>query len=100
MDQVAPNNGVRLLFPAPKPRASTGQKRDPSQICHRGVNRVELDKRLLELGGTVKILRRSGDVQYSHPTQSRTHKGNCRRKDAPLALVAFVKRVERALGGV
>ena len=62
-----------------------------------GVNRRDLDRRLLNLGGTVRALTRTGEVQYSHPLLPERPRADGRRKDAPRHLVAFVHRVERAV---
>lgn len=64
--------------------------------CSGGVNRRDLDRRLVNLGGTVRALARTGEVQYSHPTLPERPRADGRRKDAPRHLVAFVHRVERA----
>jgi hypothetical protein len=60
-----------------------------------GVSRRELDRRLVLLGGAVRPLRRTGEVQYSHPSVVGTARADGRRKDAPRHLIAFVHRVER-----
>lgn len=62
-----------------------------------GMNRADLDRCLRSLGGQVKFLRRTGDVQYSHPTLQERPRANGRRKDAPRSLTAFVLRVIRAV---
>ena len=65
-----------------------------------GINRRHLDQLLLNLGGSVANLHRTGEVQYSHPTIVQRPRGDGRRKDAPRHLVAFVRRVQRAREGV
>lgn len=62
-----------------------------------GVNRRDLDRRLVNLGGTVRALVRTGEIQYSHPMLPEQPRADGRRKDAPRHLVAFVHRVERAV---
>ena len=64
---------------------------------HHGMNRAALDRHLMALGGTVTILRRTGDIRYDHPLILETARGNVRRKDAPRSLTAFVQRVESVL---
>lgn len=61
-----------------------------------GVNRRDLDRRLVNLGGTVRALARTGEIQYSHPMLPERPRADGRRKDAPRHLVVFVHRVERA----
>ena len=62
-----------------------------------GVNRRDLDRRLLNLGGTVRAIARTGEVQYSHSLLPERPRADGRRKDAPRHLVAFVHRVECAV---
>jgi hypothetical protein len=64
-----------------------------------GINRRLLDQRVLALGGTVTPIRRTGEVQYSHPALPERPRADGRRKDAPRHLVAFVHRVERRTAG-
>jgi hypothetical protein len=61
-----------------------------------GVNRRDLDRLLVNLGGTVRALARTGEIQYSHPMLPERPRADGRRKDAPRHLVAFVHRIERA----
>ena len=63
--------------------------------CSGGVNRRDLDRRLINLGGTVRALARTGEIQYSHPMLLERPRADGRRKDAPRHLVTFVHRVER-----
>lgn len=58
-------------------------------------NRRKLERRLLQLGGRISTVRKSGAVRYSHPRVSRTIRCNNRRKDAPQAFVDFIRDVER-----
>ena len=65
-----------------------------------GINRRELDRILNHLGGTVRHLRRTGEIAYSHPLIAHRPKADGRRKDAPAHLVKFVRRaVELSLFG-
>jgi hypothetical protein len=63
--------------------------------CSGGVNRRDLDHRLVNLGGTVRALAITGEIQYSHPMLPERPRADGRRKDAPRHLVAFVHHVER-----
>lgn len=63
---------------------------------HHGMNRLDLDKEVLRLGGTVDILRRTGDVRYTHPLMAKPScRANSRRKDAPRKLTQWVLEVIR-----
>lgn len=64
---------------------------------HHGMNRADLDRILVALGGHIEILRRTGDIAYSHRLLSRRPRGNSRRKDAPRHLTQFVLDVIRAI---
>lgn len=64
---------------------------------HHGMNRAELDRVIVELGGQVLFLRRTGDVQYRHSILPERPKANSRRKGAPRSLTAFVLRVIRSM---
>jgi len=64
---------------------------------HGGMDRRQLDALLCDLGGSVTVIPRTGEVQYSHPMIAERPRANGRRKDAPRHLVAFVHRVERVL---
>ena len=44
-------------------------------------------------GISVEPVRRTGEIRFSHPSQSRTLRCNGRRKDAPRELVAFLRDV-------
>lgn len=63
-----------------------------------GINRDRLDDLLRATGGTVRHLRRTGEVAYSHPAVQERPRANGRRKDAPAHLVRFVRRVIRTRG--
>jgi hypothetical protein len=67
-------------------------------MCHLGggINRRHLDRLLLDLGGSVIPLNRTGEVQYSHPALDERPRADGRRKDAPRHLVAFVRKLQRA----
>ena len=62
-----------------------------------GLNLADLLEHARVLGIGVKHLRRTGEVQFSHSTQSRRARFNGRRKDAPRHASAFVSRVEQAV---
>jgi hypothetical protein len=64
---------------------------------HYGMNRLQLDRCLVALGGELWLKHRQGHVVYSHPLMERTVEGNCRRKDAPGKLVKFVLAVQERL---
>ncbi len=64
---------------------------------HYGANRRELDRQLIELGGSIVYLRRTGEVQYQHPALPERPRADSRRKDAPRHLTNFVMRVERLM---
>lgn len=61
-----------------------------------GINRDRLDGLLRDNGGSVRMLRRTGEVAYSHPSVPERPRANGRRKDAPTHLVRFVRRVIQA----
>lgn len=69
----------------------------PAPHIFRGMNRRDLDRAFRQLGGCVEILRRTGDVRYSHPLLKHRAKANCRRKDASLALVLYALEAQRAV---
>lgn len=52
------------------------------------------------LGCDVHPLRRTGEIQFSHPSQADRPRVNGRRKDAPRHASAFVVRVYRSKGGI
>ena len=58
---------------------------------HNGMNRRELDRIILELGGTIDYPRRTGDALYRHCAVPHPVRVNNRRKDAPRELVALLK---------
>ncbi len=62
-----------------------------------GINRRELDRILIDLGGAVGFPRRTGDVLYRHPLLAQPARANARRKDASRHLVQFIKEVQRRL---
>lgn len=64
---------------------------------HHGMNRRDLDGIFRALGGAVVILRRTGDIQYSHPSVDKTVRANSRRKDAPRSLTDFAMRVAKGV---
>ncbi len=66
---------------------------------HHGMNRTDLDRELIALGGTVSCLRRTGEIVYEHPALASRPRANGRRKDAPRCLTRFVIDVISLLGG-
>jgi hypothetical protein len=60
------------------------------------MNRLNLDRVLVALGGEVFFARGTGDVIYFHPMLGRPVKANSRRKDATRALTSYVLRLIRA----
>jgi hypothetical protein len=64
-----------------------------------GINRRQLDQLFVGLGGSIRKLNRTGEIQYSHPMLAETPRADGRRKDAPRHLVAFVRRVQRMREG-
>ena len=64
---------------------------------HSGMNRAELDRELINLGGEVLLARRTGEVVYTHPALPDRARANGRRKDAPRRLTQFVKEVIREM---
>ena|SRR6185369_4872873 len=59
-------------------------------------NRRELEREILDLGGTVRGLRRTGENMYEHPLM-RGIKVGARRKTASEAAAAWVRRLKRKL---
>lgn len=49
------------------------------------------------LGITVRPLRRTGELQFFHPSQMERPRVNGRRKDAPRHASSFVNRVQKSL---
>jgi hypothetical protein len=58
-----------------------------------GMNRRDLDRILLRLGGSIEFPRRTGEVLYRHPLMAKRARANARRKDASRHLVHFVREV-------
>jgi len=58
---------------------------------HNGMNRRELDRIILELGGTIEYPRRTGDALYRHRSFPHPVRVNNRRKDATRELVALAR---------
>lgn len=65
---------------------------------HYGMNRRELDRIFISLGGEIVRPRRTGEVRYRHPLLHEQPRADGRRKDAPNHLVRFVLEVERRSG--
>jgi hypothetical protein len=63
-----------------------------------GINRRSLDRILIQLGGRVRPVRRTGEIRYTHPLVSSRPRANKRRKDAPNHLVDFVREVMQRMG--
>lgn len=66
-----------------------------SAVLSRGVNRRDLDKEFIRLGGTVRPVERTGEVEYLHPSQPLRHRVNSRKKTAPLTLIGWVQKIRR-----
>jgi hypothetical protein len=64
---------------------------------HHGMNRADLDRILIALGGRIERLRRTGDITYSHQLLPHRPRANGRRKDAARHLTQFVMQVVRAI---
>ena len=62
-----------------------------------GMNLAELLADARTLGITVRPLRRTGELQLSHPSQPDRPRLNGRRKDAPRHASHFVARVAMAI---
>lgn len=60
---------------------------------HHGMNRIDLDRLLIALGGNVEHLRRTGEIAYHHPAIPFSPRANGRRKDASRHLTRFVRQV-------
>lgn len=69
------------------------------QNLHHGMNRRDLDRILVSLGGTVRHLPRTGEIQYSHPLMHTRPRANGRRKDAGRHLTSFVMALQRVQEG-
>lgn len=61
------------------------------------MNRREVERRVLELGGTVEPVNRTGEHRYSHPAVPRKVVHNCRRKDASRQALVWLRHVEEAV---
>jgi hypothetical protein len=58
-----------------------------------GMNRRDLDRIFLQLGGSIEFPRRTGEVLYRRPLMTRPARANARRKDASRHLVHFVREI-------
>jgi hypothetical protein len=58
-----------------------------------GINRRDLDRILISMGGDIVLIRSTGEIAYTHPRLPERPRANGRRKDAPTHLVKFVRRV-------
>jgi hypothetical protein len=63
-----------------------------------GFNRRQLDEFFRRIGGIIRRVRRTGEIEYSHPSVPFRQRANGRRKDAPRSLTSYVQRVLRAIG--
>ena len=64
-----------------------------------GLNRQRLDRIFRDVGGRITIPSGTGEIRYWHPLIGRYATANMRRKDAPRALVAYVREVIRLRKG-
>lgn len=62
-----------------------------------GKNLADLLAHARHIGIAVVVLRRTGELQLSHPTQNVRPRLNGRRKDSPRHASGFVQRVETTL---
>ena len=65
-------------------------------IPHRGMNLREAIKAAQELGCTVKVAHRTGELVFSHPRVPKRVRTNLRRKDTPYTLTTFLIHLHRA----
>lgn len=65
------------------------------QLTNRGMSLREAKCLWCRIGGTIAPVRRTGEEKYWHPALRRWIKVSVRRKDAPRALVAALRNVER-----
>lgn len=64
----------------------------------RGISMRELKRLWQQVGGEVQEVRRTGEVRFYYPpTGERSGMANNRRRDAPLRLVVFVRRIMERL---
>lgn len=61
-------------------------------IVERGISQRALDALWESVGGSIVVLRRTGECRYIHPEGKRSTPYNRRRKDASVKLIAFVRR--------
>jgi hypothetical protein len=59
-----------------------------------GMNLDDAVKYVLEHGGAVDFVHRTGEIRFSHPAFTRKVTVNARRKDAPVALTSQLKKIE------
>lgn len=64
-----------------------------------GINLADLLRYARRLGIAVRPLRRTGELQLSHPSIPRRPRVNGRRKDSPRVASDFVHEVEKLLMG-
>lgn len=58
-----------------------------------GLNRRELDRILVSVGGSVEDVHKTGEIRYRHPQMKSCPKADKRRKDAPMHMVKFVRAI-------
>lgn len=59
-------------------------------------NLLEVMRRWRELGGEVKPVRKTGELDFLHPNVGRT-RVNGRRKDCPMKLLTLLRRLEKSM---
>jgi len=57
------------------------------------VNRIEVEKAIRDLGGSVDPVRRKGENRYSHPLMSKRLTVSAHRKDATWAAELWLQRL-------
>jgi hypothetical protein len=62
-----------------------------------GIDRRRLDAVLRSLGGRVEVVRRTGEIRYSHPLLAESPRADGRRKDASKRLSQFVCKIEKLM---
>lgn len=58
------------------------------------MNRRDLERRIVRLGGSVEPVRRHGENRYSHPAVPEKVKHNARRKSASRHAEVWLRRIE------
>ena len=80
-----------------RPLAERGRPRGVSRLVTltRGANLRVAARVALDLGCGLRKARRSGELVVDHPDHGRI-RCNCRRKDASMALIVFLRQIEEA----